>query len=93
MAVVLYHTQLGCPGRFVGVEVFFVISGYLITRILEKDLIADSFSVIKFYQRSIRRILRALFVVIFATAILGLRFLPPDELTQLPQHAPIQRRL
>lgn len=66
-----------------GVDVFFVISGYLITRILEKDLFADSFSVIKFYQRRIRRIFPALFVVIFATAILGLRFLPPDELKDL----------
>lgn len=83
LAVVFYHTQLGCPGGFVGVDVFFVISGYLITRILEKDLLAGRFSVIKFYQRRIRRIFPALFVVIFTTGAIGLRFLPPDELKDL----------
>ena len=83
MAVVLYHAQLACPGGFAGVDIFFVISGYLITRILEKDLAAGRFSVTSFYQRRIRRIFPALFLMILVFAALGIRFLPPQELQDL----------
>ena len=80
MSVVLYHAQLGCTGGFVGVDIFFVISGYLITRILENDMAAGQFSVMGFYQRRIRRILPALFLMILVFSALGIRFFPPREL-------------
>ena len=80
VAVVLYHAGLGCPGGFVGVDIFFVISGYLITRILEKDLAAGRFSITAFYQRRVRRIFPALFVMMLVIGALGIRFLPPLEL-------------
>ena len=53
-------------GGYVGVDVFFVISGYLITGILISDLERDSFSIARFYERRARRILPALFVVMLA---------------------------
>jgi len=83
MAVILFHAQLGCPGGFVGVDIFFVISGYLITRIVQKDIDAKRFSLFRFYQRRIRRIFPALFAVILVFGLLGLRFLPPNELKDL----------
>jgi len=83
MAVVLYHAGFSCPAGFTGVDIFFVISGYLITRILEKDLAAGRFSVSTFYQRRIRRIFPALFLMILVFGALGLKFFPPLELKDL----------
>lgn len=63
--VMLFHA--GIPhfeGGFIGVDVFFVISGYLITSILLEDITNDRFSLVKFYERRARRILPALFFVI-----------------------------
>ncbi len=72
ISVVLYHAQIFIFGRddwfeggFIGVDIFFVISGYLITRIILKELEqTNTFSFIKFYERRARRILPMLFVVI-----------------------------
>lgn len=65
MAVMLFHGGVpGFSGGFVGVDVFFVISGYLITGILLRELASDTFSIGRFYERRIRRILPALFVVV-----------------------------
>ena len=83
IAVVLFHAQLGLTGGFVGVDIFFVISGFLITRILEKDLAAGRFSIMKFYERRMRRIFPAFFVMILCFGLLGMRFLPPDELKDM----------
>jgi peptidoglycan/LPS O-acetylase OafA/YrhL len=54
-------------GRIVGVDVFFVISGYLITGILLREFRSDTFSLARFYERRARRILPALLVVLAAT--------------------------
>src|SRR5438045_8434256 len=54
------------PGGYVGVDVFFVISGYLLTGILQRSLTAGTFSIAGFYARHIRRILQALFVFLLA---------------------------
>lgn len=63
--VVLFHLGAGAlPGGFIGVDVFFVISGYLITGIILKDLEAGQYSVLKFYQRRIMRIFPALFLML-----------------------------
>jgi peptidoglycan/LPS O-acetylase OafA/YrhL len=74
ISVILYHAQIIVFGRdwfeggFIGVDIFFVISGYLITRIIISELQAKgSFSFINFYERRARRILPLLFVVIFVS--------------------------
>lgn len=65
ISVILFHGGLpGFSGGFVGVDVFFVISGYLITGILLRELEAGDFSIARFYERRMRRILPALFAVL-----------------------------
>ena len=80
--VILFHA--GFPvfgGGFVGVDVFFVISGYLITTILLNDIHAGRFSLMQFYERRARRILPALFVVLAAsTAVAWVTLMPGDML-------------
>jgi peptidoglycan/LPS O-acetylase OafA/YrhL len=67
LAVILFHAGLSIfPGGFTGVDVFFVISGYLITSIIVEQLEAGRFSFLKFYERRARRILPALFLVVGA---------------------------
>lgn len=68
LSVFIFHLDHGwLPGGFVGVDIFFVISGYLISSILYYDCIAEKFSLQRFYQRRIARIFPVLFVVAFAT--------------------------
>jgi len=79
--VVLFHA--GVPqfsGGFVGVDIFFVISGYLITSLLLNDLDQNKFSIITFYERRIRRIFPALMFVLAITSIVAFFLLMPDEL-------------
>lgn len=79
LPVLLFHAKLGCPGGFVGVDIFYVISGYLISSLILKDLDDGTFSLISFWERRIRRILPALLVVVFATIVVGwFLFLPED---------------
>ena len=78
--VILFHAGLpSFQGGFVGVDVFFVISGYLITGILLRELQAGSFSLASFYERRIRRILPALFFVILCCFPFAWLWLLPDE--------------
>ena len=78
--VLLYHTGWSwMPGGFVGVDIFFVISGYLITRLLLTEIAAGRFSLWGFYERRARRIMPALLLVILCTAVVaGLIMVPPD---------------
>lgn len=86
MAVVLFHAGFeGFSGGFVGVDVFFVISGYLIGSIVLKELESGSFTFRGFYERRVRRILPALFVVLIVTAVAGYFLLLPDEFVALGQ--------
>ena len=63
--VVLYHAGVvGFSGGFVGVDIFFVISGFLITSLIVTELQAKTFTLKNFYERRARRILPALYVVI-----------------------------
>lgn len=81
MSVILFHAGLTqFSGGFVGVDVFFVISGFLITTILIKDQERGGISISKFYQRRAKRIMPVLFVVILATLPVTWMFLPPPEL-------------
>ncbi|NOD49755.1 MULTISPECIES: acyltransferase family protein [unclassified Ruegeria] len=79
-SVMLFHTGLGFPGGFVGVDIFFVISGFLITTILWTDLQTGRFSIMNFYERRVRRILPALFVVMLASTVLAVLLFLPDHL-------------
>ncbi|MEI7767749.1 MAG: acyltransferase family protein [Phycisphaerae bacterium] len=83
LAVLFYHFDLGVPGGYVGVDVFFVISGYLITSIILKDLAQERFHMVAFWERRIRRILPALAVVVGACLLLGWGFLVPEDFKRL----------
>jgi len=79
--VIFFHAGAHLfKGGFVGVDVFFVISGYLITFILLNDIKLNRLSILKFYERRARRILPALFAVIFTTIPFAWFFLPPMQL-------------
>jgi peptidoglycan/LPS O-acetylase OafA/YrhL len=75
--VVIYHLGIAASGGFVGVDVFFVISGFLITAILRRELSNGTFSVWRFYQRRARRILPALVVMLVAVSLAGAGLLLP----------------
>ncbi|SES47922.1 acyltransferase family protein [Rhizobium sp. NFR03] len=77
--VVLYHAGFPLTGGFVGVDIFFVISGYLITTVIVEDVKAGSFSLISFYERRARRILPALIAVLLFTVPFALMWLIPAE--------------
>ena len=79
--VVFFHAGFNFfSGGFVGVDVFFVISGYLITTIILRELENKNFSIANFYERRVRRILPVLIFVIFVTSILSFVFLTRSEL-------------
>src|SRR4051794_15243378 len=70
VAVILFHFGVpGVSGGFVGVDVFFVISGYLITAIIRREQAQGTYSVAAFYERRIRRIFPALFVLFAACSV------------------------
>ena len=78
--VVLFHAGFKWfEGGFVGVDIFFVISGFLITSIILRDKRNNKFSITKFYLRRIRRIIPALFLVTFFTILLAITLMSgPD---------------
>jgi peptidoglycan/LPS O-acetylase OafA/YrhL len=87
LSVVGYHAFAGSvPGGFIGVDVFFVISGFLISSILFENLQRGSFSFVEFYARRIRRIFPALLLVLTACYACGWMILLPDEFAQLCKH-------
>jgi len=87
VAVVLFHAfPARLPGGFIGVDIFFVISGYLISRIIFDELATDKFSFIGFYTRRARRLFPALIVVLLACALAGWVTLLADEYAQLGKH-------
>ena len=80
LPVIFYHAGFQWfAGGYVGVDVFFVISGYLITSILVDELDQDRFSIAKFYERRARRILPALFFVLIVTTVAGWVWMIPTE--------------
>jgi peptidoglycan/LPS O-acetylase OafA/YrhL len=81
LSVLAYHTGIkGASGGYVGVDVFFVISGYLISFIVFSEIAASRFSIIAFYERRIRRIFPALFGMLIVFSALVTIFLLPNEL-------------
>jgi peptidoglycan/LPS O-acetylase OafA/YrhL len=87
LAVLAYHAfPQSAPGGFAGVDVFFVISGFLITGIILDGLKDGSFTVADFYWRRVRRIFPALILVLAFSLGLGWLVLLPDEFVMLGKH-------
>lgn len=85
--VVIYHAFPALvPSGFIGVDIFFVISGYLISQIIVKELNKNTFSISNFYSRRIRRIFPSLLLVLAACLLFGWAFLLADEFKQLGKH-------
>ena len=87
LSVLIYHVfPLWLPGGFVGVDVFFVISGFLISRLIIDKLTTDRFSFVDFYARRVKRIFPALWLVLALSYGLGWWVLLADEFAQLGGH-------
>ena len=87
LSVVWFHAGLrGLTGGFTGVDIFFVISGFLIGGHIYSDLERGRFSFLAFYKRRVKRILPALYVVLAATLLVGCLVLSPYELARLANY-------
>jgi peptidoglycan/LPS O-acetylase OafA/YrhL len=81
LSVVLFHLAKGVlPGGYLGVDMFFVLSGFLITAIIWREIRGHRFSVIRFYDRRIRRIMPALLLVLLVTTFVSAAMLLPADL-------------
>ncbi|MES2442297.1 MAG: acyltransferase family protein [Pseudomonadota bacterium] len=84
--VMLFHADFaGWSGGFIGVDLFFVISGYLITGILASELAEGRFSIARFYERRIRRIIPALMLVMLLSIPFAIWLMLPDDLENFGQ--------
>ncbi len=93
LAVIFFHAEIGCGGGYVGVDIFFVISGYLITGLILKDLDGGEFHIFNFWERRVRRILPALTVVVISCLVTGWFVLFPQDFKELGQSALAQAML
>lgn len=88
IAVILFHLDPAwLPGGYVGVDIFFVISGYLISLIIHREMENGTFSFAEFYARRMRRIVPALSVVILSTVLVLNFVFSPDDLIDLVNSA------
>ena len=87
LSVMAFHYGAGLHGGFTGVDVFFVISGFLITQQLTAEIAAGRFSILNFYDRRIRRIVPALLVVLVSSILIGRLILLPGEYKSLATSA------
>lgn len=86
--VILFHAGVtGFSGGYIGVDIFFVISGYLISGIILRDLEDATFTISKFYERRVRRLLPALFFVVLCCLTAGFFIMQPAELSKLAESA------
>ncbi|TGN94702.1 acyltransferase family protein [Burkholderia sp. USMB20] len=84
LSVVLFHANKSLiPGGYVGVDIFFVISGYLISRTILGEIERGEFSIAEFYRRRVRRIFPALYSVLFFSMICGYFLLSPKDFMEL----------
>jgi peptidoglycan/LPS O-acetylase OafA/YrhL len=88
ISVIAYHCGLRwVGGGFVGVDIFFVISGYLIGYLVYREIRENTFSITRFYSRRAKRILPALFVVLIFSYIAGMLLLSPMEMRRFAESA------
>ena len=88
LGVVIFHLQLGfIPGGYTGVDIFFVISGYLISKTIFEEIEKSEFSIANFYVRRARRILPGFLSVVALTSIAAYIFLHPSELVNYSKSA------
>lgn len=88
LAVILFHLNTHLlPGGFVGVDIFFVISGYLITKNIATELGAGHFSLVEFYRRRIKRIAPVMLTVIACVLLAGYLVLLPEDLAAMAKSA------
>ena len=88
LLVIFYHLGFSfIPGGFIGVDIFFVLSGFLITSIINKKIITNSFTFSDFYLKRIRRIYPLLLFVMLITSIVGYFILLPNDYYQLSKSA------
>lgn len=86
VSVILYHiNETILPGGFVGVDIFFVISGYLITLHIMRDMEAGKFSLVEFYRRRIKRIIPVMLIVVAVVLLASLVILRPEDTRKLAQ--------
>ncbi|TDL88130.1 acyltransferase family protein [Meridianimarinicoccus aquatilis] len=86
LSVILFHTHEPLlPGGFVGVDIFFVISGFLITSIIDREIVTGRFSVARFYERRIRRIFPSLFLVLLVCLPFAWWLMTPDQMQNFSQ--------
>jgi len=93
LSVIIYHAGFEInisnqiykilPGGFLGVDIFYVISGYLITYLILEKMKSNTFSFLDFYERRARRLLPTLFMVIFISIIVGYVLMMPNQLEEL----------
>ena len=89
LSVLFFHAfPHSLPGGFVGVDIFFVISGYLISSIIFRGLTLGTFSFFDFYARRVRRIFPAVTAVLIGSFVLGFYLLSPEELLDLIRESP-----
>ena len=88
MAVMIFHaSDTLLPGGFVGVDIFFVISGYLISKHITAETRAGRFSLEEFYRRRIRRIAPMMLTVVAATLAIALMVMTPEDATAVAKSA------
>ena len=87
IAVILFHAKIALSGGYVGVDIFFVISGYLITSLIVKDLQEGTFTFTAFLERRIRRIVPAMSVVVIAVLVAGWFLIMPEDYVSLGMSA------
>lgn len=84
LSVLIFHLNSNwLPGGFIGVDVFFVISGFLISQIIKNEVMAGRFFFSDFYKRRIRRILPPLYIVLFFSLLAGFVILIPEDFERL----------
>ena len=87
VVVIFHYLPAKLPGGYIGVDIFFVISGYLITGILLREIDSASYSILRFYSRRIRRIFPALLLVLGASYLYALFFVLPNEFVELAKQS------
>ena len=87
IAVIMFHAKIALSGGYVGVDMFFVISGYLITLLIVKDLQKGTFTFVGFWERRIRRLVPAMSVLVIVLLVAGWFLLLPEEYAALARSA------